>query len=132
MSRHLGRVGTVPVVAVERLQHLRHVQIAAIEKFVDRLHAGAALGIPLGQSGLIQGTLDAVDQIDPNFDSLQPIWRDWRFVPMLPLARDVDAGGSADSDGDQVADAFERWYFGDLSRGAADDGDSWRTGRRKP
>jgi hypothetical protein len=78
---------------------------------------------PLGQSGLIQGSLGAVSAIDPNVTSLQPIWRDWRFVPMLPIARDIGANGSADSDGDGVPDAYERWYFGDLSRGADDDGD---------
>ena len=78
---------------------------------------------PLGQSGFIQGSLGAITAIDPNFTSLQPIWRDWRFVPMLPLARDIAAHGSADSDGDGVPDAYERWYFGDLSRNASDDQD---------
>lgn len=78
---------------------------------------------PLGQSGLIQGSLTSVTAIDRNFTSLQPIWRDWRFVPMLPLARDIGANGTADSDGDGVPDAYERWYFGDLSHGADDDSD---------
>lgn len=77
---------------------------------------------PLGQSGFISGTLQAVNGIDPNFTSLHPIWRDWRFVPMLPIGRDL-AEGSADSDGDDVPDAFERWYFGDLSRDGASDDD---------
>jgi hypothetical protein len=77
---------------------------------------------PLGQSGLIEGGLAGVTAVDPNFTSLHPIWRDWRFVPMLPIARDVAAGG-ADSDGDAVPDAFERWYYGDLSRDATADGD---------
>jgi Penicillin amidase len=78
---------------------------------------------PLGQSGLIEGSIAEVTSVDPNFTSLQPIWRDWRFVPMLPLARDIAAGGSADSDGDSVPDAYERWYFGDLSRSGDADGD---------
>jgi hypothetical protein len=38
---------------------------------------------PLGQSGLIEGSILGVTNIDPNVDSLQPIWRDWRFVPMV-------------------------------------------------
>jgi len=42
---------------------------------------------PLGQSGLIQGSLAGVTSIDPNVDSLQPIWRDWRFVPLLHVAQ---------------------------------------------
>ena len=42
---------------------------------------------------------------------------------MLPLARDIAAAGSDDSDGDGVPDAYERWYFGDLSRSGGDDGD---------
>ncbi|HEY0299920.1 MAG TPA: penicillin acylase family protein, partial [Rhizomicrobium sp.] len=77
---------------------------------------------PLGQSGLIQGSLAGVSAIDPNFTSLHPIWRDWRFVPMLPIGRDV-ADGGADSDGDDVPDAFERWYYDDLSRDGSADGD---------
>jgi hypothetical protein len=79
---------------------------------------------PLGQSGLVQGSIAAVTSVDPHFTSLHPIWRDWRFVPMLPLARDIAAGGSPDSDGDNVPDAYERWYYGDLSRAGTGDGDS--------
>jgi hypothetical protein len=78
---------------------------------------------PLGQSGLIQGTLASVSSVDRNFTSLQPIWRDWRFVPMLPIARDLANNGTADSDGDGVPDAYERWYFGDLSHAGDDDSD---------
>jgi hypothetical protein len=78
---------------------------------------------PLGQSGLIEGTLAAVTSIDPNFTSLHPFWRDWSFVPMLPIARDL-AAGTADSDGDAVPDAFERWYYGDLSRDGSADTDA--------
>jgi hypothetical protein len=40
---------------------------------------------PLGQSGLAQGSLSTVTSVDPNMDSIQPIWRDWRFLPMLHL-----------------------------------------------
>jgi hypothetical protein len=77
---------------------------------------------PLGQSGLITGNIGSL-VIDPNVTSLHPIWRDWRFVPMLPVAADLESAGSADDDGDQVFDAYERWYFGDTSRGGDDDGD---------
>jgi hypothetical protein len=78
---------------------------------------------PLGQSGLIEGSLSGVTSIDPNFSSLQPIWRDWRFAPMLAVSQDLAGGGNGDSDGDGVLDGYERWYFGDLSRGAEDDAD---------
>ena len=44
---------------------------------------------PLGQSGLIEGSLSSVDSIDPNFTSLHSIWRDWRFVPMLHVGQDL-------------------------------------------
>jgi hypothetical protein len=78
---------------------------------------------PLGQSGLIEGTFGGVTAIDPNVESLQPIWRDWRFVPMLHAGEDIEGGGSPDGDGDGVWDAFERWYFDDTSPKANDDGD---------
>jgi hypothetical protein len=78
---------------------------------------------PLGQSGLIQGTIGGVTSIDPNVDSLQPIWRDWRFVPLLHVGEDL-ASGNADADGDGVFDGFERWYFGDLTHGAGADDDA--------
>jgi hypothetical protein len=77
---------------------------------------------PLGQSGFIAGSLEGVNSIDPNFTSLHPIWRDWRFVPMLPIGRDLAAGGS-DTDSDLVPDAFERWYFDDLSGAGNSDAD---------
>jgi hypothetical protein len=78
---------------------------------------------PLGQSGLIEGSIAGVTSIDPHVTSLHPIWRDWRFVPMLHVAADL-AGGSVDSDGDGVFDGYERWYFGDLTHAAGDDDDS--------
>ena len=78
---------------------------------------------PLGQSGLIEGTLNGVTSIDPNVTSLQPIWRDWRFVPMLAVSQDLAGGGNGDTDGDGVLDGYERWYFGDLTHGADDDAD---------
>jgi hypothetical protein len=77
---------------------------------------------PLGQSGLIEGSLGGVTSIDPNVDSLQPIWRDWRFVPLLHVGEDL-ASGSADADGDGVFDGFERWYFGDTTHAGGDDDD---------
>ncbi len=78
---------------------------------------------PLGQSGLIEGTFGGVTAIDPNVTSLQPIWRDWRFVPMLHVGQDLEAGGSPDGDGDAVWDGFERWYYGDTSGPASQDTD---------
>ncbi|HEY2774600.1 MAG TPA: penicillin acylase family protein [Candidatus Binatia bacterium] len=78
---------------------------------------------PLGQSGTIRGSFSAippsltVKSIDPNVTSLQPLWRDWRFLPMLHVSQDL-ASGSVDADGDGVADAFERYYFNST---AADD-----------
>ena len=77
---------------------------------------------PLGQSGFIGGSLGGVTSIDPHVTSLHPIWRDWRFVPMLPIGRDIAAGGS-DVDSDLVPDAFERWYFGDLRYAGSSDDD---------
>jgi hypothetical protein len=77
----------------------------------------------LGQSGLIEGDLTNVTAIDPNVTSLQPIWRDWRFVPMLHVSQDLEAGGSPDGDGDAVWDGFERWYYGDTSGGPDQDTD---------
>ncbi len=78
---------------------------------------------PLGQSGHAEGDLDGVTAIDPNYTTLHPIWRDWRFVPILRAATDLGGGGSPDPDGDGVWDSFERWYYGNTSRGANDDGD---------
>jgi hypothetical protein len=79
---------------------------------------------PLGQSAHFEGKFAGpVTFIDPNADSLHPIWRDWRFLPMLPISTDVARTGTADSDGDGVLDGFERWYFGDTSPRATDDAD---------
>jgi hypothetical protein len=51
---------------------------------------------PLGQSGLIDGTFfGGISSIDPNVDSMQPIWRDWRFLPMLHVGQDL--GPSTDN-----------------------------------
>jgi hypothetical protein len=78
---------------------------------------------PLGHSGHIEGSFFGVTAIDPNVTSLHPLWRDWRFAPMLHVSQDLAGGGSADADGDGVFDAFERWYFGDNSPKATDDDD---------
>ncbi len=77
---------------------------------------------PLGQSGLIEGSFSGVTSIDPNVTSLHPVWRDWRFVPMLHVAADL-GGGSEDADSDGVFDGYERWYYGNLTNGAASDTD---------
>jgi len=78
---------------------------------------------PLGQSGHVEGTIAGVTAIDPNVLSLHPIWRDWRFLPMLHVGEDLGSG-DVDTDGDGVLDAFERWHFGDLTRPGDDDGDA--------
>ncbi|HWP64865.1 MAG TPA: penicillin acylase family protein [Candidatus Limnocylindria bacterium] len=78
---------------------------------------------PLGQSGHIEGTIAGVTFISPHVDDMQPVWRDWRFLPMLHVGADLETAGTADTDGDGVFDGFERWYFGDLSRDETDDGD---------
>lgn len=78
---------------------------------------------PLGQSGLITGSLTGVTSIDPNATTLHPIWRDWRFVPMLHVAQDLAGGGSADADGDGALDGFERWYYGDTTQAGNSDSD---------
>lgn len=81
---------------------------------------------PLGQSGQIRGQLSGftltVRSIDPNATSLQPIWRDWRFLPMLHIGADLEAG-DPDQDGDGVFDGFERWYYGDTSVSAKGNSD---------
>jgi len=77
---------------------------------------------PLGQSGKMTGSLGGVTSIDPNTTSLSPLWRDWRFLPILHVTEDL-AGGNADGDGDGVWDAYERWYYGDSSGAATDDTD---------
>jgi hypothetical protein len=74
---------------------------------------------PLGQSGFISasGTPDA------NADSLHPIWRDWRFVPMLHVAEDLAIDPDGDVDDDGVLDGYEKWYFGSTSPLPTDDFD---------
>jgi hypothetical protein len=79
---------------------------------------------PLGQSGHIEGSFAGVTFIDPNVTSLHPIWRDWRFVPILHVAQDLTSDPDGDTDGDGVLDGFERWYYGNLAQGAASDTDS--------
>ncbi len=86
---------------------------------------------PLGQTGLIQGSLTGVTFIDPKFTALQPVWRDWRFVPMLHVSQDLAGGGTGDSDHDGVLDGYERWYFGDLSHKRKYDGDKDRLSLKK-
>jgi hypothetical protein len=78
---------------------------------------------PLGQSGYIKGALTGVTFIDPNVTSLHPLWRDWRFAPLLHVAADLPLSPTGDTDGDGVLDGFERWYFGDLTHDATDDDD---------
>lgn len=78
---------------------------------------------PLGQVGLVTGSLGGVTSVDPDFTTLHPIWRDWRFAPMLRVSADLSGGGTGDTDSDGVLDGYERWYFGSLARRANDDGD---------
>jgi hypothetical protein len=78
---------------------------------------------PLGQSGHVEGSIAAVTFIDPNTTSLHPLWRDWRFAPMLHIAEDLTSSPTGDTDGDGVPDGYERWYFGNLLQNAGDDSD---------
>jgi hypothetical protein len=79
---------------------------------------------PLGQSGLASGNfVSGITYLDPHTTSLHPIWRDWRFVPMLQVSRDLEAFGTADADGDGVFDGYERWYEGDTRAKAKSDAD---------
>jgi hypothetical protein len=79
---------------------------------------------PLGQSGLASGNfVSGITYLDPHTTSLHPIWRDWRFVPMLQVSRDLEDFGTADADGDGVFDGYERWYEGDTRAKAKSDGD---------
>jgi hypothetical protein len=79
---------------------------------------------PLGQSGHIEGgfPVPGVTSIDPHNTSIHPIWRDWRFLPILRVSKDLASGG-ADNDGDGVWDGFERWYFGSTVPKGTDDFD---------
>jgi hypothetical protein len=84
---------------------------------------------PLGQSGYMTGTFSLVPSLvvtsmDQNISSLQPIWRDWRFLPMLHVAETIEGGSeTGDADGDGVLDGFEAWYFGDNSVSSKDNAD---------
>jgi hypothetical protein len=57
--------------------------------------------------------------------TLQPLWRDWRFAPMLKVCEDVTLGGDedGDTDSDGVLDAFEKHYYGSITNGANSDTD---------
>lgn len=80
---------------------------------------------PLGQSAHIEGSLDAgATLIDPNVLTLHPIWRDWRFVPMLAVANDLAASPQGDSDGDGILDGYERYWFASLAHDDAADDDA--------
>jgi hypothetical protein len=79
---------------------------------------------PLGQSAFIEGNLGGVTSIDPNVTSLHPIWRDWRFVPMLSVSPDLALDPSGDTDDDGIFDGFERFYFGSLVPDAMTESDS--------
>jgi len=74
---------------------------------------------PLGQSGFISDT----GVPDPNTVTLHPVWRDWRFVPMLHVAEDLAVDPDGDVDNDGVLDGYEKWYFGSTSPSATDDAD---------
>ena len=84
---------------------------------------------PLGQSGHLSGnatsiTGNAINQAY-HTDSMHPLWRDWRFAPMLDVCQDVTFGvdEDGDTDGDGVLDGFERWYYGDLTNDGSSDTD---------
>ncbi len=77
---------------------------------------------PLGQTAFV----NTAGNPDPRADALHPVWRDWRFVPMLHIAQDLALDPDGDVDNDGVADGFERWYFGSNSPPASDDADGDR------
>jgi hypothetical protein len=80
---------------------------------------------PLGQSAHIEGSLaTGATFIDPNVLTLHPIWRDWRFVPMLSIGEDLAADALGDTDGDGILDAYERYWFAGLGYGDAADDDA--------
>jgi hypothetical protein len=86
---------------------------------------------PLGQSGHIDGTVAGFTgnnlKQSLHTSTLQPIWRDWRFAPMLHVCEDVTLGGDedGDTDGDGVVDGFEKWYYaGSLANDATSDTDA--------
>ncbi|HSJ98104.1 MAG TPA: penicillin acylase family protein [Myxococcota bacterium] len=80
---------------------------------------------PLGQSAHIEGTIaGGVTFIDPHNMTLHPIWRDWRFIPMLSVSEDLASDSAGDTDGDGVLDGFERYYYGGLLRDADSDEDA--------
>ncbi|HEY8493921.1 MAG TPA: hypothetical protein VIN04_08510, partial [Myxococcota bacterium] len=80
---------------------------------------------PLGQSALVEGSLaTGVTAVHPHATSLHPVWRDWRFVPMLSIAEDLAADASGDLDGDGILDGFERYFFASLANGADADDDA--------
>ncbi len=74
---------------------------------------------PLGQSGFI----DTEGVPDDHADSLHPVWRDWRFVPMLHISEDLAADPDGDVDNDGVLDGYERWYYGSSAPAGTDDSD---------
>ena len=78
---------------------------------------------PLGQSGLIVSDAGGLPAPTPHTTTLHPIWRDWRFVPMLHVSGDLEQSGTGDVDGDGVLDGYERWYFGDAKAKAKSDAD---------
>jgi hypothetical protein len=85
---------------------------------------------PLGQSGHIAGSAAGFSGNDVHQSyhtaSLHPLWRDWRFAPMLKVCEDVTLGGDedGDTDGDGVIDAFEKWYYGTITNAGASDTDA--------
>jgi hypothetical protein len=84
---------------------------------------------PLGQSGHIDGSAAGFTGSDVHQKmhtaTLQPLWRDWRFAPMLKICEDVTLGGDedGDTDNDGVVDAFEKYYYGSITNGGNSDTD---------
>ncbi|NQY90608.1 MAG: penicillin acylase family protein [Deltaproteobacteria bacterium] len=85
---------------------------------------------PMGQSSEVAGTAAGftANNLKQAYhtSSLHPLWRDWRFAPMLHVCEavtfGVDEDGDADNDG--VIDGFETWYYdGDLSNDGSSDTD---------
>jgi hypothetical protein len=69
---------------------------------------------PLGQSGFVPSNgapfgFNFAGR-DPNTQTLHPIWRDWRFIPMLLSGAGL-ATSNGDADGNGILDSWECWHF---------------------
>jgi hypothetical protein len=69
---------------------------------------------PLGQSGFVPSNgapfgFNFAGR-SPHTQTLHPIWRDWRFIPMLISGAGL-ATSNGDADGNGILDSWECWHF---------------------